>query len=156
MFRWYHKAVKCYVFLSTFRTVDSKDLSNLLPWKSLFQTSRWFTRGWTLQELIAPVSVEFFCKDWEPLGDKIFFERDICEITSIPRNAILGSHLADFSVTERMSWAETRQITREVDNAYSLLGIFDIYLPLIYGQGKENALERLREANDQKNKSMLT
>ncbi|KAH7326969.1 heterokaryon incompatibility protein-domain-containing protein, partial [Rhexocercosporidium sp. MPI-PUGE-AT-0058] len=145
MFRWYQKAAKCYVFLSDVprTTAHSKGPSHQLLWESAFRTSRWFTRGWTLQELIAPTFVEFFSKDWELLGDKASLERCICDITKIPSKALRGGPLADFSVTERMSWAETRQTTREEDMAYSLLGIFDVYMPLIYGEGKENAFCRL-------------
>jgi hypothetical protein len=157
MFRWYRDAAKCYVFLSDVprMTVDSKDQSQQLPWELAFRTSRWFTRGWTLQELIAPRFVEFFSKDWELLGDKNSLERHVCEITGIPAKALRGSPLSDFSVTERMSWAETRQTTREEDMAYSLLGIFGVYLPLIYGEGRDNARGRLREAIDKKEKGML-
>ena len=149
MFRWYRNAAKCYIFLSDMPrpTVDSE---SQLPWESAFRTSRWFTRGWTLQELIAPKSAEFFSKDGELLGDKTSLERHLCEITKIPSKALRGSHLAEFSITERMSWAETRQTTREEDMAYSLLGIFDVYMPLIYGEGRENAVGRLREAVDRK------
>jgi hypothetical protein len=157
MFRWYRDAVKCYVFLSDVprADVDITDQSHQLPWESAFQISRWFTRGWTLQELIAPTSVEFFSKNRELLGDKKSLERHICEITRIPSKALRGSPLAEFSATERMSWAETRQTTREEDIAYSLLGIFDVHMPLIYGEGRANAVGRLREAIDRKEKGIL-
>jgi hypothetical protein len=143
MFRWYRDAAKCYVFLTD---VDSEDQFHPLPWESAFRASRWFTRGWTLQELIAPTSVEFFFKDWDRLGDKKSLEQLICEKTGIPSKALRGSPLADFSATERMSWAGTRQTTREEDMAYSLLGIFDVSMPLIYGERQANAVGRLREA----------
>ena len=147
MFRWYRDAAKCYVFLSDVARadVDTTEHSHQLPWESAFRTSRWFTRGWTLQELIAPTSVEFFSENWELLGDRKSLERHICEITRIPSKALRGSPLAEFSATERMSWAETRQTTREEDMAYSLLGIFDVYMPLIYGEGREHAFKRLRK-----------
>jgi hypothetical protein len=152
MFRWYRDAAKCYVFLTD---VDSEDQFHPLPWESAFRASRWFTRGWTLQELIAPTSVEFFSKDRDRLGDKKSLERLICEITGIPSKALRGSPLADFSATERMSWAGTRQTTREEDMAYSLLGIFDVSMPLIYGERRANAVGRLREAIDRKKKGIL-
>jgi hypothetical protein len=157
MYRWYRDAAKCYVFLSDIpRTaVDSEDRSYQLPWESAFRTSRWFTRGWTLQELIAPRLVEFFSKDCKLLGDKASLERHICEITKIPSKVLQGHPLAEFSVIERMSWAETRQTTREEDIAYSLLGIFNVYMPLIYSEGRENAKARLREAIDRKEKGTL-
>jgi hypothetical protein len=157
MFRWYRDAAKCYVFLQDVprTTVDSKDRSCQLPWEIAFRTSRWFTRGWTLQELIAPTSVEFFSKKWELLGDRNSLERHICEITRIPSKALRGSPLANFSLTERMSWAETRQTAREEDIAYSLLGMFDVYMPLIYGEGRANAVGRLQEAINRKEKGTI-
>jgi hypothetical protein len=147
MFRWYRNAAKCYVYLPDISSpgIDIGDKSDHLPWEMAFRTSRWFTRGWTLQELIAPTSVEFFSQNRKLLGDKKSLERHICEITRIPSKALQGDPLAEFSVTERMSWVGTRQTTREEDMAYSLLGIFDVYMPLIYGEGKEHAIERLRE-----------
>jgi hypothetical protein len=114
-----------------------------------------FTRGWTLQELIAPTSVDFFSKEGELLGNKASLERHICEKTRIPSKALRGSPLAKFSATEPMSWAETRQTTREEDIAYSLLGLFDVHMPLIYGEGRANAVVRLREAIDRKDKGIL-
>jgi len=103
------------------------------------------TRGWTLQELIAPKSVEFFSKSWEPLGNKASLITIIHEITQIPDEALQGVQLSNFSITERMSWAERRETARKEDQAYSLLGIFDVYMPLIYSEGKEHAFTRLRE-----------
>jgi hypothetical protein len=90
--------------------------------------------GWILQELIAPASVEFFSKDWDYLGNKAFLERQICEITGILVKAHQGISLFEFSLDERLSWAANRQTTREEDIMYSLLGIFGVYIPLIYGE----------------------
>jgi hypothetical protein len=147
MFRWYRNAAKCYVYLLGVSrpAFDSNNKFNQLPWESAFRKSRWFTRGWTLQELIAPASVEFFSNDWEKLGNKKSLERHIHEITGIPVKALQGSPLSDFSVTERMLWADKRETTRKEDKVYSLLGIFDVHMPLIYGEGRDNALTRLRE-----------
>ena len=138
MFRWYRNAVKCYVYLSDVPTADSD--------QQIFRRSRWFTRGWTLQELLAPQNVEFFSWECEMIGDKQSLERQIHEITGIPVRALqeLGGSLAQFSVEERLSWTAKRETTVEEDQAYCLLGIFDVYLPLIYGEGKENAFRRLR------------
>ena len=157
MFRWYQNAVKCYVYLSDVRrpSVDTNDQSYQRSWESAFRKSIWFTRGWTLQELIAPTCVEFFSKEWEPLGNKKSLERYICEITGIPAKALLGNTLSNFNVAERLSWAENRETTRKEDKAYSLLGIFDVHIPLIYGEGRENAMERLREVIDRKEKGRL-
>ena len=150
MFRWYRNAAKCYVYLSDVSryTFDTNDKFSQLPWESAFRKSKWFTRGWTLQELIAPASVEFFSKEGEQLGNKKSLERHVHEITGIPVKALQGSPLSDFSVTERMLWAEKRETTREEDKAYSLLGIFDVHMPLIYGELREKALRRLREEID--------
>jgi hypothetical protein len=160
MFRWYHDATTCYVYLSDVprAAVDSNAQSNesdKLPLKAAFRQSRWFTRGWTLQELIAPTSVEFFSKDWERLGDKGSLERDICEITGIPVAVLRGALLSSFSITERMSWARTRKTTREEDRAYCLLGIFNVNMPLIYGERREKAMKRLEEEIDKAAKGML-
>ena len=147
MFRWYHNAAKCYVYLPDISrpAFDVNDKLNQLPYELAFRKSRWFTRGWTLQELLAPASVEFFSKDWEQLGDKKSLERLIHEITGIPVGALQGSPLSNFSITERLLWAENRETAREEDKAYSLLGIFNIQIPVLYGEGRENAFKRLRE-----------
>jgi hypothetical protein len=153
MFRWYRDATKCYVYLpdvSRPRT-DSADGSNE-AWVSTFRKSEWFTRGWTLQELIAPASVDFFYKDRELLGNKVSLERHICEVTGIPASALRGSPLSDFSVAKRLSWAASRGTFRQEDNAYSLLGIFDVNMPLIYSEGKDKAINRLREEIDKASK----
>ncbi len=86
------------------------------------------------------------------LGDKLSLERPIREITGIPIKALRGSLLSDFSVTERMVWAEGRETICKEDEAYSLLGMLDINMPLIYGEGKEKALKRLREEIDKASK----
>ena len=119
-----------------------------LSWESSFRKSRWFTRGWTLQELVAPALVEFFSKEGQQLGSKRSLERHVNEVTRIPIKALRGSPLYDFSIQERMSWAENRDTTREEDKAYSLLGIFDVHMPLIYSEGREKAFKRLREEID--------
>jgi hypothetical protein len=144
MFRWYRNAAKCYVYLSDVSTGKHSRSSELL-WESVFVKSRWFTRGWTLQELLAPLSVEFFSRERKRLGDKKSLEAQVHQITGIPVQALQGSSLSAFSVDERMSWAASRITTIEEDQAYCLLGIFDTYLPLIYGEGKVNALGRLEK-----------
>jgi hypothetical protein len=151
-FRQYRNAVKCYVILSDVSISDSdkNDQSSEITWDSAFRKSRWFTRGWTLQELLAPTSIEFFSREGRLLGDKKSLERQIHEITKIPIEALRGtSPLSQFSVDERMSWAVHRQTTRAEDQAYSLLGIFDVHMPLIYGEGMENAFNRLQREIEQ-------
>jgi hypothetical protein len=100
MFRWYHNAGKCYVYLSDVSISGSinKDQSSRWTWEPAFQKSRWFTRGWTLQELIAPASVEFFSVEGERLGDKKSLERQIHEITGITAQVLQGGPLSQFSV----------------------------------------------------------
>ncbi|KAH6875175.1 hypothetical protein BKA58DRAFT_418768 [Alternaria rosae] len=147
MFRWYQNAEKCYVLLSDVENNSLEGNGSLRRrWKAAFTKSRWFNRGWTLQELLAPRSVEFFSKEGELLGDKQSLKDTVYKITGIPSDALLGKQVSEFSVAERFSWAEDRQTTRDEDGAYCLFGIFDIHLPLIYGEGKENALDRLRSA----------
>jgi hypothetical protein len=147
MFRWYRNADKCYVYLSDVSSppFDANDKFSSLPCESAFRASRWFTRGWTLQELLAPRSVEFFSQEGNRLGDKRSLERQIHEITGIAVLALQGSPLSQFSVDERFKWAQNRETTRKEDWAYCLLGIFDIFMPLIYGEGRENAVIRLRK-----------
>jgi Heterokaryon incompatibility protein (HET) len=152
MFRWYQNAAKCYVYLSDVskRKRKASDRFCEYTWESAFRSSRWFTRGWTLQELLAPgpYSVEFFSQEGERLGDKRTLERQIYEITGIPITALRGTPLSQFDADDRFLWAENRHTTREEDKAYSLFGIFDIQMPLLYGEGKDKALKRLREEID--------
>jgi hypothetical protein len=155
MFRWYRNAAKCYVYLSDVSGHASNAKFNQPFWEPAFRKSRWFTRGWTLQELTAPISVEFFSKEGELLGNKISLERNIHEITGIPIKVLRGAALSNFSTAERLLWAEKRETTRKEDKAYSLLGIFDVHMPLIYGEGRDSALRRLREEINKASKGKL-
>ncbi|PVH70494.1 hypothetical protein DL98DRAFT_564143 [Cadophora sp. DSE1049] len=157
IFRWYQKAARCYVYLSDVSTRKRKasDTANECTWESAFRDSEWFTRGWTLQELLTPRSVEFFSYNRERLGDKGTLKRQIQEITAIPISALEGALLSQFSIEERLSWAENRQTTREENMAYSLLGIFSIHLPLIYSKGKEHARLLWIKGDPGKGKTML-
>ncbi|KAH8592628.1 hypothetical protein B0O99DRAFT_689484 [Bisporella sp. PMI_857] len=149
MFRWYRAATKCYVYLLDVSwPYSNTSILSAEPFWHTFRESRWFTRGWTLQELIAPGSVDFFSREGKLLGNKTSLEKDICEATGIPAKALQGSSLSEFSVTERISWTERRQTAIAEDRAYSLLGIFDVNMPLIYGEGREKATKRLREEID--------
>ena len=142
MYRWYQEAEECYAYL-----VD-------VPHNSVnrrtgvtgpeFCKSRWFTRGWTLQELIAPLSVIFLDSEWQEIGTKSNLYRDISEITGIPGNFLLGDDLRHASIAQRMSWASQRETTRTEDLAYCLMGLFGIYMPMLYGEG-ERAFIRLQE-----------
>jgi len=139
MFHWYQHAVKCYVYLSDVST------SGFARNDQSFQKSRWFTRGWTLQELIAPICVEFFSSEGDKIGDKSSMVQEIHNITRIPIQALQGTPLAHFSVGERMLWTEKRKTKREEDAAYCLLGIFEIHMPLLYGEGQKKAFSRLHK-----------
>jgi hypothetical protein len=144
MFRWYHNAAKCYVYLEDVSTKGHDQINQSL-WEPAFRRSRWFTRGWTLQELIAPVSVEFFSQEGKLLGTKKSLEIQIHEMTGIRPEALLGHGLSAFSIRERLSWAGNRETKRQEDKAYSLLGIFDISMPPLYGEGIHSAFRRLKD-----------
>ena len=149
MFRYYQNAAKCYVLLSDVPGPSTADASlDESTWKASFRQSKWFTRGWTLQELIAPALVEFFSSEHRKLGDGESLEQEIHEITGIPKEVLRGHPLDKFDVKERMKWAENRQTTEEEDGAYSLLGIFSVQMPLLYGEGRTEALRRLRQEID--------
>ena len=147
MFCWYQRAKKCYVYLSDVQISEEvMDIQSFrIIWEDTFRRSRWFTRGWTLQELLAPSTVEFFSKEGKRLGSKISLELEIHEITKVPIGALRGQRLSEFSVPERMSWATNRKTTYKEDRVYCLLGIFGVFLPLIYGEGEEYASQRLKE-----------
>ncbi|KAF2737240.1 hypothetical protein EJ04DRAFT_123709, partial [Polyplosphaeria fusca] len=147
MFRWYQKASRCYVYLSDVSTKKREaGYENFqYTWESSFRHSRWFTRGWTLQELLAPHSVTFFSKEGTWLGDKQSLERQIHETTGIPLRVLQGAPLQNFSKEDRLSWSEGRHTTRKEDRAYSLLGIFGISMLPNYGEGEENAFRRLHK-----------
>lgn len=146
MFLWYQRASKCYVYLTDVTAPSMTFVqSHHHSWEAEFCLSRWFTRGWTLQELIAPTCVEFFSREGNRLGDKKSLELQICEITRIPTQALQGQALEEFSVSERLSWVENRETTEEEDIAYCLLGIFNVSMPLVYAEGKAKALTRLKE-----------
>ncbi len=152
MFSWYRGAARCYAYLSDVLATSCEQEDGRpshRPWEPNFRASRWFTRGWTLQELIAPVSVRFFGGDRTFLGEKQSLLQEIHEITGIPVSALCGDPLVHSDVEERFRWAKNRQTTREEDWAYSLQGIFGVFISPIYGEGKANAVRRLKkEIND--------
>ncbi|KAI1670785.1 HET-domain-containing protein [Pyrenophora tritici-repentis] len=148
MFRWYQEATRCYVLLTD--VLSAGPATDRVPgipvWEEEFRRSRWFSRGWTLQELLAPRVVSFYSRDWTHLGDRYNLKQLIHKITSIPCPALTGAPLDTFSVEQRLSWSSERQTTREEDKAYSLLGIFGVFTFLNYGEGETNAFKRLRKA----------
>ena len=140
MYQWYADAEVCYAFLADVPADEDHAREG-----SHFRRSRWFTRGWTLQELIAPAHVVFFTMDWNFMGSKQSLAYLVTQITGINYNALLRVEpLTEFSVAQRLSWAARRQTTRVEDRAYSLLGIFDINMPTLYGEGNR-AFRRLQE-----------
>ena len=147
MFRWYRNAAKCYAYLADVSMSSQDDIDRAL------QESRWFTRAWTLQELIAPGSVEFFSSDGIRLGDKESREQLLFDITGIALAALRGDSLESFSVEQRMAWAEKRTAKKEEDKAYSLLGIFNVFMSPIYGEGTEHAFYRLNEEIEKRAKA---
>lgn len=135
---------------SALATVLSSRQSAEQGWYPAFQQSRWFTRGWTLQELVAPASVEFFSFDGHHLGSKHSLLPELHQITGIGVEALQAGSRPNFNFNEkftfeeRMSWMDKRQTKIKEDMAYSLLGIFDVHMVLIYGEGRDKALARLK------------
>ncbi|KAK5110236.1 hypothetical protein LTR85_001306 [Meristemomyces frigidus] len=151
MFHWYQNAAKCYVYLSDVSTRKRRpgDMSTGFTREHAFRSSRWFTRGWTLQELLAPSNVEFFSRGWEWLGNKISLKSWISQTTSISPEALDGAPLSQFSVNdERLRWKEGRVTKHEEDEAYSLQGILDVKLAPVYGEGAAGAFRRLMDEID--------
>ena len=140
MYKWYEDAALCIVYLTD---VSSTDTELNAP-GSAFRRSRWFTRGWTLQELIAPRSVYFFSSSWTFLSCRSAQAPLIEEICGVPRDLGLGRALVDFTIAQRMSWAASRVTSRREDMAYCLLGLFQITMPLIYGE-RDQAFQRLQK-----------
>jgi hypothetical protein len=132
MYTFYNRATICYVYLCD--VVSMKD----------FEHSLWFTRGWTLQELLAPSDLHFFNHIWEPIGSRRRLAPKIERITGIPRKALQNLSLAEYCVAEKLCWSAKRKTTREEDCAYCLLGLFQINMPLLYGEGAR-AFQRLQE-----------
>jgi len=138
MFRWYANAKVCYAYLVD--VPSSSDSNDLVS----FRSSRWFARGWTLQELIAPGNVVFYTREWKKLGTKKELYVTISVVTGIHEDILPGRNLAEVSIADRMSWVSRRVTTRPEDMAYCLLGIFDINMPLLYGEDQK-AFIRLQE-----------
>lgn len=140
MYKWYAQAKACYAYLKDTKPGDDMRAEPV---------DEWFTRGWTLQELIAPGNVEFYDMNWNFLGTRSFLKDIICKITGIDaklleRTSQIQEHLLSYSVAERMSWASGRETKEVEDQAYSLFGIFNVNMPMLYGEGN-NAFLRLQE-----------
>lgn len=140
MFQWYRNAAICYAYLSDVPHGDDHRSQ-----RSKLSSSRWFQRGWTLQELIAPEELWFYDQDWKPIGTKADMAKAIGVITGIPWRFLIGwEDIRQASVAQRMFWAAKRKVSRREDAAYCLLGIFNITMPMIYGEG-DRALTRLQQ-----------
>lgn len=124
MFRWYQNAAKCYAFLDDIE--PASDLASL-------GDSRWFTRGWTLQELVAPSSIVFFDRSWTLIGSRATLSSVIGRRTGIPSDVLIDYQqtLGHYSLAQTMSWASNRETTRAEDRAYSLLGLFNVNMPML-------------------------
>ncbi|KAL2157134.1 hypothetical protein VTH06DRAFT_6422 [Thermothelomyces fergusii] len=143
MFGWYQRAAVCYAYLEDVHFDDFTE--GYRTWKDLFHSSRWFTRGWTLQELLAPKKVVFYARGWRLLGTKSSLVKHIVKATGIDEVVLIDPKLIyNASVAKRMSWAANRNTTRIEDQAYSLLGIFGVNMAVIYGEGTK-AFLRLQE-----------
>jgi hypothetical protein len=141
MFRWYQRAEVCYAYLSDLPPLDPDLVLGAL------RECRWFTRGWTLQELIAPYEVLFFDQHWSFRGSKtsVDFVALLSNITGIQPGILRHTtSLLELSTAHKMSWAAHRRTTRIEDTAYCLLGIFDVNMPLLYGE-EDKAFQRLQE-----------
>jgi hypothetical protein len=139
MFAWYREAVICFAYLS--------EVNHDRQGPGSFHNSRWFSRGWTLQELIAPSEVLFFSGDWSFMFTRSSSADVIAKRTGIDAS-ILGKRglerISSFCVAEKMAWASHRLTTREEDSAYALMGLFGVNMPIIYGEGQEAAFFRLQ------------
>ena len=136
MYQWYKQAEACFAYLEDYPIVD-------VP---IFTQSKWFTRGWTLQELVASRNVIFFDKDWKAIGDKESLQTSLTSRTMIHEDFLLHKrNISRASISQRMSWFSGRGTTVPEDTAYCLLGLFGVNMPLLYGEGKERALRRLQE-----------
>ncbi|KAL8774803.1 MAG: hypothetical protein Q9209_000742 [Squamulea sp. 1 TL-2023] len=146
MFKWYQSAEECIVYLSD---VALGRLGKIEEIEASFSASVWFTRGWTLQELLAPKRLTFYDSNWKEIGDTDLLSRMISVITGIDeqfiaRGASPPVPVGTASVAARMSWVAKRKTSRSEDIAYCLLGIFDVNMPLLYGEGAEKAFIRLQ------------
>jgi len=148
MFRWYRDAAICYVYLSDVPSSEDPTLQN-----SSFSRSRWFTRGWTLQELLAPKELVFTGSDWAEIGNKRCLQAIVSAITQIDVKALDKQSWPEYSIAQKMSWAVGRQTTRLEDEAYCLMGLFNVNMPMLYGEGRRAfsrlQQEILRQSNDQ-------
>ena len=147
MYYWYHNAVECYAFLSDVVW----NAHNVGASKDVFMRSEWFTRGWTLQELLAPSTLIFLDERWRAFGTRATLSTEISAATGIEQE-----HLGDWSgvcIATKMSWVSRRKTSRVEDLAYCMLGLFDVNMPLLYGEGRKAfmrlQLEIIKKSDDE-------
>ena len=151
MYQWYRQSSVCFAYLYDVYSVEEDFLPDRIidqghfHRKQYFHWARWFTRGWCLQELLAPRNMQFYNKHWAYIGSKYSLKNSISTVTGIDEYGLFIPDLSVLSVAHRMSWAAHRQTTRPEDIAYCLLGIFNINMPLLYGEGELRAFGRLQE-----------
>ena len=154
MYRWYENSRMCYTYL---HDVHGSSFPTALDHTSYYKSNgwpEWFSRGWTLQEMIAPRDVRFFNRYWHPIGDKRTLAPTLQTITQVPLYILKeGLYSNRPCVAQIMSWAANRTTTRVEDRAYSLMGLLDVNMPMLYGEGKKAfhrlQLEIIRTSNDQ-------
>ncbi|TFK83097.1 HET-domain-containing protein [Polyporus arcularius HHB13444] len=140
MYSWYAFASVCYAYLQDVHAEKDGSVCD-----ASIRRSRWFTRGWTLQELIAPKDVHFLSAEWRWLGTKRMFASFLDLLTGIDSDVLtFAKPVTAIPVAKRMSWAARRETTRVEDEAYALMGIFGVNMPTIYGEGRR-AFRRLQE-----------
>ncbi|KAL4070199.1 hypothetical protein V8B97DRAFT_545361 [Scleroderma yunnanense] len=154
MYRWYENSRVCYAYLNdvTGKSFPTKRDKSTYPNSNGYP--EWFSRGWTLQEMIAPSNLQFFNNHWQPIGDKRTLARTLWHITSVPEHILKDGLSANRPcVAQIISWATHRTTTRVEDRAYSLLGLLDVNMPMLYGEGKKAfhrlQLEIIHTSNDQ-------
>ena len=141
MYQWYKESEVCYAYL-----VDVPRNDDLGAPGSAFRNSRWHTRGWTLQELIAPDFLIFLSADWHELGNRAALAELLEVITGVPSRLLAGNARPTlYSACVRMSWASIRKTTRVEDEAYCLMGLFGVSMPTNYGEGKKAFIRLQRE-----------
>ncbi|KIM70348.1 hypothetical protein SCLCIDRAFT_58393, partial [Scleroderma citrinum Foug A] len=154
MYRWYENAKECYAYLHDVPGSSLPTASDYENYSDFNGWPEWFSRGWTLQELIAPSNVQFLNKNWQSIGDKRTLAPTLVDITGIPGHILtLGLCGNRPCVAQIMSWAANRTTMRVEDRAYSLMGLLDVNMPMLYGEGKKAfhrlQLEIIRASDDQ-------
>ncbi|KAJ2978055.1 hypothetical protein NUW58_g7614 [Xylaria curta] len=143
MYEWYRKSAICYAYLSDVSIIPAKEDDQEFIYE--FSKSRWWTRGWTLQELLAPTKVIFLTRAWKTINSRPSLARTIQHISGISETFLDGTTSPQMAYAgQKMSWLSKRETTRVEDMAYCMLGLFEINMPLLYGEGRK-AFWRLQE-----------